>query len=91
MVESTTVNGRMTRKQEKVTQDLDAKQDCIYSQTVGDTKGKQPKELLTEKVALCIILGSYYFPNGERYEGEWNGGMMNGHGIFVFNFRNLLL
>lgn len=34
------------------------------------------------KVIQNHILGSYYFPNGEKYEGDWQCGIMSGQGGF---------
>lgn len=28
--------------------------------------------------------GSYFYVNGNRYEGEWTGDRKNGHGIYFY-------
>ncbi len=28
--------------------------------------------------------GIYYYPNGQKYEGEWKNGQRNGKGIMYF-------
>jgi len=38
-----------------------------------------------EKVIGILSIGSYFFPNGEKYEGDWQGGIMTGQGILINN------
>lgn len=37
------------------------------------------------KVMRVVSVGSYYFPNGEKYEGDWQGGVMTGQGVLINN------
>jgi hypothetical protein len=39
---------------------------------------KEHSEL--EEVPFHIILGTYKFANGDRYEGNWDDGRMSGEG-----------
>jgi len=37
-------------------------------------------------------IGTFYYPNNEKYEGEWKDNNMCGHGKFILRLnRNLLL
>lgn len=34
-----------------------------------------------EKVRLSLIVGTQYYANGDKYEGDWSNDMRNGEGI----------
>ena len=36
-------------------------------------------------------LGTYYYPNNDRYEGEVNNNLPNGHGKIALMYRNVIL
>ena len=39
-----------------------------------------------EKVYLnSIIIGNYYYENGDRYEGSYRNGIQEGHGIYYYD------
>ena len=37
------------------------------------------------KVKLIIKVGEYIYPNGDKYDGEWKDGKMDGEGNEVCN------
>jgi hypothetical protein len=40
--------------------------------------------LSQEEVSSKKIVGVQYYPNGEKYDGEWDNNMYNGEGTFVY-------
>ena len=67
-----TVNGRMVRKMEKA---------FTLSKIVANMTANLLMELSMVKVGQLVKIGTYYFSNGETYEGEWVDGKMEGQGF----------
>lgn len=38
-----------------------------------------------------VILGIFYYANGDKYDGEWVNGAKNGYGTLLTKHRNVLL
>lgn len=80
--------GKMTEKQEKVSQHKTL-QDSMYFLNMESMKVKFQIVQQMAQVISLHFLGTFSFPNGEQYTGEWRDGVMEGEGCFFIKSQEL--